>query len=658
MSRLPQNKRKRLGSVQTVEELREKIAKAENALEFSTDPQQREMLEKGIAAARAKIAELEGGTPAPKKEKSQSSRGKAGANIKKKTDSPLKDQCENLRKENQELRKKLREAGKTATTNKGEGDTTKKTPPKKKETTTNKGEGDTKKTPPKNKATTTNKGEGDTTQKTPPKKKATTTNKGEGDTKKTPPKKKATTEKQGETKEKKERKPSQKQIEAKAKKEAKEQEKRVENEAKNQGVNQKVAQKLLEYLFIQSVVRKSLRYKERDITYNSAYNFYNDILFANQARRFNAETPAFAIVQKIFKALEIKINSNDFKTSKGGLPFTSFTKEDWAVLQEISDIDKGFLTAKYAKEFVNISKTGDKNKADALVKKIESAEKKGAVTSATPFYKEMKEAKIKAEKYEFAQYSNALKGIGNKVKSLNGVMAGLGGFKGLGCTCENFRGRVGNTNESDSEGKHHASYHSVADREANPQPATMTVQEIREKEYDYYDLDAKWCKIFDNPAKNFKFMFYGEPGSGKTALSMQFAEYLASKQGLRVLYVTAEEFDSKSFQDKVTLNGLEDDKIVVANRNFREMDLSDYDVIFLDSAQRLKLKHDEFDELVEKYPDKAFVILFQMTKGGDYKGGKDWEHNLDGSVEVDRNTNHATGYKRYTTNGKHSIKVF
>jgi DNA replication protein DnaC len=630
--------KKRLGNI---DELRSDLEELKELFDATTDEGERETLKGKISEIEKRIKELNGNqSSAPKPKTGNANKPKPSTGKANKPKSNTSDRCKDLEAEVKDLKEQMRKQGITPKSQRNAP--TRTTKPQKGTASGNKN----KKRATTNQRTTANQ---DSSEK--PTKQTNTKQRGGSKGNKTAKPQQGGDDAQAPNT--KTRKVSEKQIQAKAKKEAKEAEKKVQQEAKALKISSNVAKKFQEYNFAQSVVRRALQYEEKPITYTTAFKFWHDIKLANDAGVFNKETPSFAQINSIFTELGEKLNSPTFaKNKKGNL---TLPKAEWAVLKEISEVNKGFLTVKYANEFINISKRQDAEGAKALVKKIQNAEKREAVTPTTPFYKEMKEAETKAEAGEFVKYSHALKGIPKKKRALNGLM---GTLQGLGCTCENYRKNLGGTyGETDNEGKQEASYPETAHSE-DSEAQTMTIEEIRNKEYDYYEFDEKWCKLFQAPGTNFKYMFYGEPGSGKTALSMQFTEYLASQHELRVLYVTAEEFDSKSFQDKVVLNGLADNNVIVANKEFREMDLSAFDVIFIDSVQRLGMSPKEFDELVETYPEKAFVLLFQMTKGGDYKGGKDWEHNLDGTVKVDKNTNTATAYKRYTTNGQYNLKVF
>lgn len=153
---------------------------------------------------------------------------------------------------------------------------------------------------------------------------------------------------------------------------------------------------------------------------------------------------------------------------------------------------------------------------------------------------------------------------------------------------------------------------------------------------------GKWNYIFGNPSPDFSMMVTGEPGSGKTSLLLEFAYYLASNFG-KVLYISSEEFGSKTLYDKLkyTLknnifkNG---EDIVIPNTLFFGKgfaDLQDYDFIIVDSVTEMNLDIMEYREIKDIYPNKAFILVLQHTKSGEYRGSKEWEHDLGICASVD-----------------------
>lgn len=170
--------------------------------------------------------------------------------------------------------------------------------------------------------------------------------------------------------------------------------------------------------------------------------------------------------------------------------------------------------------------------------------------------------------------------------------------------------------------------------------------DILKKDYaDVLEFTDKWFEIFGKPSPDFSMMFSGEPGSGKTSFLLEFAYYLASTFG-KTLYISSEEFGSKTLMDKlkfvITKNiykGKKVDEIEVPKNLFFAKgftDLLDYDFIIIDSVTELDLDIQEFREIKDIYPDKAFVLVLQHTKAKLYRGTKEWEHEVSLYADIDK----------------------
>lgn len=176
----------------------------------------------------------------------------------------------------------------------------------------------------------------------------------------------------------------------------------------------------------------------------------------------------------------------------------------------------------------------------------------------------------------------------------------------------------------------------------------MTAEQIGGMSFERLPLATKWAKLIGLPASNFDMMLFGQPNSGKTTFLLLFAHYLALNHG-DVLYVSREEYGSAPLTDKVN-----DLPSRPQNLHFfgslENIDLSVYKFIILDSITDLRISLEAYKELREKYPNTAFILILQTTKDGKFKGGKEWEHEVEIAGNVDNGV--ITIYKnRYGVKG-------
>lgn len=163
----------------------------------------------------------------------------------------------------------------------------------------------------------------------------------------------------------------------------------------------------------------------------------------------------------------------------------------------------------------------------------------------------------------------------------------------------------------------------------------MTPEQISNKHYELLPFTGQWETLLGKPEKNFTMMIHGEPGGGKTVFLMQFVKYLC--QFGKGLYVSSEEHGSFTLKEKI-------DKYLIPfpqNLHFishlSEMDLDNYNYSFavFDSINDLGMNLEYFKELKRRNPNTAFVLVLQNTKDGQFRGGKEWEHEVQivGKVE-------------------------
>ena len=160
-----------------------------------------------------------------------------------------------------------------------------------------------------------------------------------------------------------------------------------------------------------------------------------------------------------------------------------------------------------------------------------------------------------------------------------------------------------------------------------------TAKQIGNMTFERLPLTDKWSKLIGFPALNFDMMIFGQPNSGKTTFLLSFAHYLALNHG-DVLYVSHEEYESAPLTDKVNDLPSRPDNLHFAE-DVSNVNLNNYQFIILDSITDLRISLEAYKELRTQYPNTAFILILQVTKDGKFKGGKEWEHEVEiaGNVE-------------------------
>jgi hypothetical protein len=203
---------------------------------------------------------------------------------------------------------------------------------------------------------------------------------------------------------------------------------------------------------------------------------------------------------------------------------------------------------------------------------------------------------------------------GSKRLSITGYIFGcqLHGLQGVldGCGCDELDGLDGDT---------------------IPRNTIMSSTDIVALQFDKIGFKGKWLELIGDPSPGFTAMIFGRPKMGKSYMAVDFAGYLARNHG-SVLYVAREEGIDDTLQKKLKDKEVAHPDLFVSD--YLPNDLSDYDFIFFDSVNKLKLTPDDLDELRRTYPKKSFIFIFQTTKAGSFRGSNDYMHDVDVVIEV------------------------
>jgi DNA adenine methylase len=161
----------------------------------------------------------------------------------------------------------------------------------------------------------------------------------------------------------------------------------------------------------------------------------------------------------------------------------------------------------------------------------------------------------------------------------------------------------------------------------------------------------KWFDFIGDPSVGFTMMVFGMPKFGKSYLCIEFAGYLARHHG-KVLYVAYEEKLDKTLQDKLKDKNVFHENLILSDS--LPNDLSDYDFVFLDSVNKLRLRPKDLERLKADNKGVSFIYVFQATKGGQFKGNNEFQHDVDVVVEVPE-IGKAVQYGRFNQGGELAI---
>lgn len=164
-----------------------------------------------------------------------------------------------------------------------------------------------------------------------------------------------------------------------------------------------------------------------------------------------------------------------------------------------------------------------------------------------------------------------------------------------------------------------------------PKNTIMSSVDVVKLNFDKIGFSGKWKKLIGDPSSGFTAMIFGRPKMGKSYLAVDFSGYLARNHGT-VLYVAREEGIDDTLQQKLKNKNVAHPDLYVSD--YLPEDLSAYDFVFLDSVNKLNLLPEDLETLKRKFPSTSFIYIFQTTKQGNFRGGNEFQHDVDIVIEI------------------------
>jgi nucleoside-triphosphatase THEP1 len=142
------------------------------------------------------------------------------------------------------------------------------------------------------------------------------------------------------------------------------------------------------------------------------------------------------------------------------------------------------------------------------------------------------------------------------------------------------------------------------------------ITQFLEKSYDVYNIEGEWLDSFGQIEKNFKMSVTGDSGHGKTELVVKFVKELCLKNNTKADYFSFEQGHSKSLQDAIQRNNMEEVKgkvMFMTGGTFDEVLVrlkrkASARIVVIDSQDYSELSTKQYKELIKTFPRKSFII--------------------------------------------------
>lgn len=155
-----------------------------------------------------------------------------------------------------------------------------------------------------------------------------------------------------------------------------------------------------------------------------------------------------------------------------------------------------------------------------------------------------------------------------------------------------------------------------------PKDRDMSSDELLNMKFDTFTLSTELGR-FLGQLERFKLAFAltGDSGAGKSYFSFGLAK-LFQINNLSVKYFSLEEGVGQLTKEKIILYQLKNLQITGEGKlHDVRTAAKEFDVIIVDSFQKLNCRPEEFDKLRHDFPTTIFIIIFQKTTNNTVRGG-------------------------------------
>jgi hypothetical protein len=351
------------------------------------------------------------------------------------------------------------------------------------------------------------------------------------------------------------------------------------------------------------IIRRYLAMTKKQQPRQRLLNLYTDIKKALLSGTIKQNDPYAKVIMDIQKILVEALN-DDFATYLLQMP-----QGEAMVLADAAKSERELASTVYLRQYLGLVRRPNEARAQKLKERIRLALDKGVIGSTDPNYANIQRALKNLEKRRFELSQSEI--------------AGLQGLAGTEAEEE----------EANSTGL----------------KAETTAADIQNWNIEGMGFTGHWLELMGDPAKPFQAIVYGRPKGGKTYFNLLLANYLQSNFG-RVLYISSEEYGTATLALKLKQLQIHPE---ITFRGDLPPNVEQYDFVFMDSANRLKIDVEAWETLKKQYPKVSFITVLQATKEGSFRGSQEWTHNCDVIVEVVSGV--ATAHGRY---GQGQMNIF
>jgi len=295
----------------------------------------------------------------------------------------------------------------------------------------------------------------------------------------------------------------------------------------------------------------------------------------------------------------------------------------------ISEQVELYPSVAYIRRFINVFGKDEKAKAKRLLAALEKAKDTKKVTTKDPNYNRFKEA-IKI----LAQYVETDKWEMNEVQL--GGFQGVGGIESIGAINWKSLKQQGRSAAKSATAKVKKQAPKVVAKVKKvfekKEPSSMSFAAMAKKKFKYIKLRKKFAGLLGLITDPFRVMLYGTGGGGKSSLALLLAYEFANHHDWKVYYQAAEEGISGTMKEKIIRLEIAHDNI--EGGQDQPASFKDINLWVIDSVDDSHHTPQQVKDICKKYPHLSVITIHHLTKGGDFKGDSDWQHDCSAEIMV------------------------
>ena len=184
----------------------------------------------------------------------------------------------------------------------------------------------------------------------------------------------------------------------------------------------------------------------------------------------------------------------------------------------------------------------------------------------------------------------------------------------------------------------------------------MTAEDLKNTTYETFELPTELGSFLGRLDRNkTAIALTGDSGAGKSHFAFELTR-LFSDEGYRTKFFCLEEGFGALTQSKVQKYDISDEVVFVDRATLADVrrDAMLFDVIVIDSFNKLNVNAEEFERLRSDFPRTIFIIIFQKTSSGSIRGGSSILFNSSATIDVIREDDSRIAHMvkgRYGTQG-------